>query len=123
MLTLSAQGNLRVWDFESGKLLSTFSTEGEEDASFCFAVSPDRSFLVTGRGNQLKVWPFITRKELLSLKRHSKPVTSVSVDYGAAVGASSGEDGLVLSWDLKGRKVNHEFIGHEGNVNVVRISP
>ena len=50
LLTLSEQGNLRVWDFEHGKLLTTFSTEGEGGVAPCAAMSPDRAYAVTGRG-------------------------------------------------------------------------
>ena len=66
------------------------------------------------------VEPGRIKVELLrSLKPHSTPVVTVSVDETGSLLATGGADGIVKVWDIRGGYVTHTFHGHGGVVSAL----
>ncbi|MCP5103261.1 MAG: hypothetical protein GY950_07780, partial [bacterium] len=62
----SDDNTLKLWDVESGRLLTTF--EGHSNAVYSVAVSPDNKTIVSaGLDNTIKLWDIQTGKLLYSI--------------------------------------------------------
>jgi U3 small nucleolar RNA-associated protein 13 len=63
----------------------------------------------------------ITAKLLRTLKPHSSPVVTSSVDHTGTLIATGGSDGIVKVWDIRGGYVTHTFHGHSGVISALHF--
>ena len=69
-----------------------------------------------------EVEPNRTNVELLrSLKPHTSPVVTVTVDDTGSLLATGGADGTLKVWDIRGGYVTHAFHGHGGIVSALHF--
>lgn len=61
----------------------------------------------------------IEAKLLRTLKPHTAPVVTISVDSSGTLLATGGADGSIKVWDIRGGFVTHTFHGHGGVVSAL----
>lgn len=100
MLSLSIDGNLFVWDVETG--YNICNIESRKAKARCASFLSSGKFIVTGNWNgSLSFWSITTGEQLgKSLTGHASSVTSLALLYDTRL-VSSSWDGTLRVWNLK----------------------
>lgn len=124
-LSASWDCTLRLWDLNSGKSTRRFVGHTKDVLSVAF--SPDNRQIVSGsRDKTIKMWNTLGEcKYNITDDNHSEWVSCVRFSPNPAVPliVSCGWDKLVKVWDLTKMKLRTNFIGHNGYLNTLAISP
>src|SRR5215475_13643459 len=81
-------------------------------------------FHLTGRGdNTVKLWDVGTRQQLVTLKGHRSPVTSIAFSSDGKTLATGSEDKTIKLWDVGMRRELATLKGHGDKVLSVAFSP
>lgn len=115
-----------VVDSETTAVLCRIEGDGEPVTSLCLA--PDSSHLVIcSRSLSLRIYALTKSadSDLISfslartLKPHTTPVVSSTIDATSSLLATGGADGSVKVWDVRGGYTSHTFHGHGGVISAL----
>jgi hypothetical protein len=124
-VSLSNDGNVRVWDMVSGESKVTLNVPvKEKDFNFSFTFSTDASRLLLGqRDGSLQLVDVLAGKELRLWKGHDTAVTSVALSRDGGYALSGDQDGMIRLWDLKTEQEVAALAGHTRGVYAVAFTP
>jgi WD40 repeat protein len=116
-----AGGEVKVWDWTTGKLRQTL--RGHRDVVFSVAFSADgRQLASASRDGTVMVWDWAGGQELATLRGHAGPVHAVAFSPNGWL-ASASDDRTVKIWDpASGREVR-TLTGHGHWVYCLAFSP
>ncbi|KAI9277258.1 guanine nucleotide-binding protein subunit beta-2-like 1 [Phascolomyces articulosus] len=124
-LSASWDKTLRLWDLNTGTTTRRFVGHTSDVLSVSF--SADNRQIVSGsRDKSIKLWNTLGEcKFQLTEDGHQDWVSCVRFSPNPAnpVIVSGGWDKIVKIWDLTKLKLRTNFIGHNGYVNTVTVSP
>ncbi|CAG8009515.1 unnamed protein product [Penicillium salamii] len=116
-----------IVDLETGNQLA--SLEGDGEIVTGLAITPSASHaIVCSRSMSMRIYSLTTFDEssqtieaklLRTLKPHTAPVVTISVDPTGTLLATGGADGSIKVWDIRGGFVTHTFHGHGGVVSAL----
>jgi WD40 repeat protein len=116
------QGEVIVWDAQTGQLLLAF--QRGRDCINSVAFSPDGTRLASAsQDGTVRICDATTGKELLSLTGHTDWVSCVAYSPDGRWLASSSYDRSVKVWDAATGKQIHDFKGHSPIFQRVAFSP
>jgi WD40 repeat protein len=125
-LATSGHSELRLWDWNTGKVARTASRtlKGYAGASvFSAAISQDTRYVAEANASgSVYVWDWSGRAEKVTLVGHRDVVSSIAFSSDGQHVAGGGQDGTVRIWNASG---NHEpavLAGHDGPVLGVAFS-
>ncbi|KAI8381231.1 guanine nucleotide-binding protein subunit beta-2-like 1 [Radiomyces spectabilis] len=125
VLSASWDTTLRLWDLNTGVTTGRFVGHTKDVMSVSF--SADNRQIVSGsRDRSIKLWNTLGEcKYDLTHDGHSEWVSCVRFSPNPAVPVvvSASWDKLVKVWDLQKMRLRTNFIGHNGYINTVAISP
>ncbi|WP_315791604.1 NB-ARC domain-containing protein [Fischerella sp. JS2] len=122
LATGDANGNVYLWQVQTGKHLLTL--RGHTNQVFSVAFSPQGNILASGSFDSLlKIWDVSTGKEIRTCTGHNHGISSVTFSPDGKVIASAGLDGLVKLWDVSTAACIDTFYGHSHQVLSVAFSP
>ena len=118
-----AEGNIQVWDTASGIMLKRLT--GHKAAVNAVAVSPDKSFIVSGsKDKTIRVWDTQSWKPRYMLSGHTDAITSVAVSSDGRLIASGSHDKTVRIWDSQSGKLLRVIEGqHDHSISDVSFHP
>jgi len=116
-LTGDTNGNLRMWDIESGDCL--WSNSDHRRMVTSIAISDDgRRAISSCRGRTLLVWNSENGDKLTSMDDHEGYVHSVAITPDGNRAVSASRDGTLKIWDLGNGSLIHTLTGHSGKVRI-----
>jgi len=121
VLSGSYDGTVRLWDFQTGKKLHSFT--GRKESASSVAFSPNGKWALSGSGKTVQLWDCQTGKKLQSFAGHSGSVDSVAFSPDGKWVLSGSDDKTVRLWDCQTGKELRSFQGHSKTVNGVAFSP
>ncbi|OKH15864.1 hypothetical protein NIES592_04940 [Fischerella major NIES-592] len=122
LATGDANGNVYLWQVQTGKHLLTL--RGHTNQVFSVAFSPQGNILASGSFDSLlKIWDVSSGKEIRTYTGHNHGISSVTFSPDGKVVASAGLDGLVKLWDVSTTACIDTFYGHSNQVLSVAFSP
>ncbi|KAI8147084.1 guanine nucleotide-binding protein [Fennellomyces sp. T-0311] len=124
-LSASWDKTLRLWDLNTGTTTRRFV--GHTNDVMAVSFSADNRQIVSGsRDKSIKLWNTLGEcKFSLTEDGHQDWVSSVRFSPNPAnpVIISGGWDKVVKVWDLTKLKLRSNFLGHNGYVNTIAVSP
>lgn len=105
-------GNIKLWNKNTGKELRTFS--GHSGSIHSLSISNDGQFLTSGsRDKTIKIWNIQTGQLLHTLTEGSGIIVSVAISpNGQMIASSSVENRVIRIWNLRSGKLIHTLTGH-----------
>jgi len=102
MMTCSWDGSLRVWNLKSGKQIGEDWRDGDSEAVWTIALSPDGKKVVSGSvGGLVRLWDMDTCKVIAKWTGHTRAVNSVCWSRDGQQVMSGSDDGTVREWDAE----------------------
>lgn len=102
--------------------------DGDGEAITSLELTPDASYLILcSRSLSMRIFQLnhvdstISAELVRTLKPHSTPVVTSTVDSTGSLVVTGGADGIVKVWDIKGGYCSHTFHGHGGVVTAVEL--
>ncbi|KAF4288309.1 hypothetical protein KXX33_000102 [Aspergillus fumigatus] len=116
-----------IVDLETGDQLASLEGDGEIITSL--AISPSASHvIVCSRSMSMRIYaltPFdetsrtVETSLLRTLKPHTAPVVTSTVDPTSTLLATGAADGSIKVWDIRGGYITHTFHGHGGVISAL----
>jgi WD40 repeat protein/serine/threonine protein kinase len=120
-LATTSGDSVRIWDLETGKLVST--TLHRQGGVARVVYSPDGSQLVTaGAGGIVKIWDTTTGREVCCLPGHTEVVHGVAFSSDGRYLATAGRDQTLILRDTVAKKLLWSRVAHTGIVWSVAFS-
>jgi WD40 repeat protein len=111
-------GDIQLWEANSGKPLRLFRGHLAAVNSVCF--SPSGHILASGSDDgSVKLWAAENGQLCGTLNGHKGAVLSVAFDLQGVCVASASQDKTVILWDTESRKQVHLLEGHQNRVRSV----
>jgi WD40 repeat protein len=104
---------LKIYNFNTGKLLRNFNTH--KTNIICFIVLKDYRIATGSYDHSIKIWNQDEEKELATLANHEFTVFSLLETKNGNL-VSGGGDNLIKIWDLKNYSCINTLIGHSNYV-------
>jgi WD40 repeat protein len=107
--------HVEVWDLDKRSIVYSLPyghvrRPGHGGAGYRFAFAPGGNTLAHTRGLQVDRWNLTTGEAFSSPEGHSGSIEDICFSSdGMALATVSAEDGKLLTWDLKTRRLTHEF--------------
>ncbi|KAL5050378.1 hypothetical protein BDW71DRAFT_124666 [Aspergillus fruticulosus] len=116
-----------VVDLETGDQLATLEGDGEVITSL--AITPSASHVILcSRSMSMRIYslfPYdgaartLETKLVRSLKPHTAPVVTTTIDSTGTLLATGAADGSIKVWDIRGGYITHSFHGHGGVISAL----
>ncbi|CAH1802196.1 unnamed protein product [Owenia fusiformis] len=117
-------GNIRIWDVGTSKLL--MELVDHRDVIRCLQFAPNQSMQLASasRDGQIKIWDMLDDGNMKkTLTTSSKWLYSCCWSPQADMLAGTGQQKSVVIWDMKTYKVKHTLSGHNHEVVGCEFSP
>ena len=118
----SVDSQLKLWDFQSSKELTTL--QGHTDLIRSVVFSPNGNYILSGSfDDMVKLWDVASAQELKTFSGHTDDIWSVAFSPDGKYIISGSGDKTVKLWDVSSGLELQTFKGHAGDVRSVAFSP
>jgi len=119
----SGNGEVKLWDAASGRMLRTIEEDFGEVNSVAF--SPDGRLLASGgrREPAIKLWEVQTGSEFKKFTEHTPEIYSLAFSPDGELLAAGAQDGIIRLWDIATGQALASLAGHKQYVYSVAFSP
>ncbi|MEN8220105.1 MAG: WD40 repeat domain-containing protein [Pseudomonadota bacterium] len=115
-------GNIRLYDFPTGKLVALLS--GHTDVVLSLAFSPDSRYLVSGSSDENAIlWDIKRKRRLHTLAGHTDDIYAVAFTPDSKRVVTGSFDHSLRLWQVPNGKHLATLKGHTDKVRAVAISP
>jgi len=123
----SSDKDIKIWNFKTGGLLTTFKGHEDDVTSLIFAPDYD-NYLVSGSGSwelnecAIKIWDLDDRKLLGTESSHWAEISSLAFSRDGDILVSGAFDKTINVWDIENGKLIKTLIGSKSAVIDVAIT-
>jgi WD40 repeat protein len=110
-----------ILDADTGHMATQIVNVDRDDAHLTY--SSDGKWLISARGEKIKIWDATSGKEVRTLRGHTQPVTALAFSEDGKRLASSSMDETVRIWDPDLGETLFVYRGHTGVVDGVSFRP
>ena len=122
LLTGGADGEIRIWEVDSGKQILSFRGHNHWASSVAF--SPDGNTIAScSYSSAVKLWDSKTGECLRTLRGHTDKVRKISFNSNGFLLASCGDDQTIRIWDINTGNCLKTLQGHTRGVWGLAIAP
>ncbi|MEO1374068.1 MAG: NACHT domain-containing protein, partial [Cyanobacteria bacterium J06635_10] len=122
LLTGGGDGEICLWEVESGKQISSFRAHNDWISSVAF--SPDGKIIASSsRSRVVKLWDSTTGECLRILRGHKDLAREISFNFNGTILASSSDDQTIKIWDVSTGQCINTLQGHTSQIWRVKIAP
>jgi WD40 repeat protein len=121
LASASHDRTVKVWDVQAGKVIR--SLQGESDAMYCLAFSPDGTMLAAANQLRITVWNAVDLEEKFSLHETAGRLTSLAFSPDNQQIVVSNSNAAIKVWDLATREEAYVLKGHRAEVSSVAFRP
>jgi WD40 repeat protein len=117
----------RLWEVETGQQVLTLPGHQDDVVSVAFVGTEGHHRLATGdRTGEVRLWNIDSigeREELITLRGHEQPVSSLAFSTDGRLLATASWDNSIRLWDLQAKTLLRLLPGHEDSITNVKFSP
>ena len=114
-------GKIRLWEAETGGLLSTFSAH--DGLVLALAFSPEGETLASGGSDTLvRLWNLESKHLLTILRGHTDSVSALGFSIDGELLVSGGRDNYIQLWETSGGNAISTFPVQEGPIRELTFS-
>ncbi|AFY57842.1 WD40 repeat-containing protein [Rivularia sp. PCC 7116] len=122
LVTGGADGEIRMWELESGKQILNF--RGHNDWVSSVAFNFDGKIIAScSHSSAIKLWDSKTGECLKILRGHTNKVRQIAFDSNSTILASCSDNRIIKLWDVSTEKCINTLRGHTGRIWTVAIAP
>ncbi len=115
---------VRIFNVETGIRISTLPHPVNALPVTSAAFSPDGSLMVTGRGNNARLWDIASAEVLTTFPGHTGTVTDVAFSEDGKLVATGSADTIARTFSVATGTLQNSFYGHSAlGINDVDFSP
>jgi WD40 repeat protein len=122
LATGSSDGQVRIWNPTTGKLLQALKAHDNAITGLSFSIG-DKLLASSSFDGTVKVWNMADGNLRYTCKGHHGAVTCVEFFTRPMLLATGGIDGTVRIWDSATGELKQTFTGHKSWVNAIAIDP
>ena len=126
LLATCLEEDVLIVDIQTSKKLAHVEGDGEPVTSI--ALTPSASHLIIcSRSLSMRIYGLQRVDDVIetrlqkTLRPHTTPVVSTTVDKSGYLLATGGADGTVKVWDIRGGYITHTFHGHGGVASALHL--
>lgn len=128
LASVSSDGRLRIWNAETGTLISASVVEEGVSLSGAaiseVAFSSDGANVATaGRGGEIKLWETSSGRLLRTLIAETDSVYAIRFSPNGRILASAGSGKTIRLWDVASGEPVKVLQGHKDSINALAFSP
>jgi WD40 repeat protein len=117
----------RLWDVGTGQHVLTLPGHQDDVVSVAFVGTEGHHRIATGdRTGEVRLWDIDSigeREELITLRGHEQPVSSLAFSTDGRLLATASWDNSIRLWDLQAKNSLRLLPGHEDSITNVKFSP
>ncbi|MDY6897618.1 MAG: NACHT domain-containing protein [Cyanobacteriota bacterium] len=122
LVTGGADGEIRIWEVESGKQILNFRGHNHWASSVAF--SPDGNTIAScSYSGAVKLWDFKTGEFLRVLRGHTNKVRGICFNSNGNILLSCGDDQTIKIWDVNTGNSLQSLQGHTRGIWGLAIAP
>ncbi len=110
---------VRLWRVGDGKEIVAFDPDG----GWSLAFSPDGKMLATASRDYIRLWDFVSRREIATLRGHNSRIRAIAFAPDGRYVASASDDRTVKLWDVETRQELATLKGHRAEIFATVFSP
>ena len=115
---ISGCKEIKIWNLESKKCISTLEVEGYQELVQSFAIKDN--FLIAGYdGGAIIIWDLISKEIVQILNMHTSSVTSLAVTGNTIISASG--DQTIKIWDFSSGRCICNLTGHNAWITSIAL--
>ena len=116
--------NVKVWDLQTGEMLSAFIDSEHGDDIWMIALHPDEQRLITAATDGTMFMRDLETGEIIhSFVGHRGGIADIDINTDGTMVISSSFEGEVLLWDVETGELLRQFTEHQATVWDVDFSP
>jgi WD40 repeat protein len=104
IVTASPEGNARVWDARTSRLLATVLEPGAAGVQTAVFARDGRSILTSSADGSARVWDLTSGRAAVGLLGHSRGVSDAEFSPDGSIVVTAGQDGTAKLWDATPRE-------------------
>lgn len=114
-------GTLRLWDGNTGQLLSRF--DGHESAIYSLYLDPKGQRAVTGSGDKtIRLWDMTASQASLTLDAHARDIRDVVHNADGSLVVTGSKDNTLRVWHTTPKLSWNALEGHEGAISCLHLA-
>lgn len=123
LATCSSKGKIRIYEFDSGKLLATFTEHSKGVSDIAFSPLDSNTLASCSDDMTIILWSIAKKKSIKILKKHTYHITTMKFNSKGNLLISGAADESIVIWDLSSGQSLKTLAAHSDPISCVCLTP